>query len=63
MWKIGETAEWIVCPSDSKHFYQKLLPAIYQFPSLSNMESVILSAAIPVHALEKHEVILRRNMK
>lgn len=31
MWKVGETAEWIVCPSDCNHFYQKLLTAIYQF--------------------------------
>ena len=46
--------EWIVSHYDLKHLHQRLLLQYSNFMSLSDRESVIVNAVIPVLALGKH---------
>lgn len=51
--RIRKRVEHMVSHSDQKHPHQRLLPVIYNFLNLSDRESVIVIAVIPVHALGK----------
>ena len=48
---VCERVEWMLCHYDRKHFYQRLLPAMHHFLSLSNKEYVIVSTVITVHVV------------
>ena len=52
-WGAWKRVGWMICYSGYKHLRQRLLLAIYQFLSLNNKESVVVSSKIHVHALEK----------
>ena len=50
--KVWQNVDWMICHSNCKHFYSRLLRAMHQFFE-PEQEGVIVSPAITVHTLRK----------